>query len=388
MTCGIEPWYRYCLEGDMTSFLARIGWLITGNLEGGKEDAARTSEKPAVDLPPGSLPALAREISLLSRQKTRAIYRTTRVLNFLVAAGSFFIASATFELTPPGQWTNWNYFGLIASIVVLISALVLLGTQTDSYRELEHGRAALNKAQDLQTRGHRKDTQFAEIEEVYKAEIERLSHLQAGRDLIRAIIEDVASSQLHRTDEDVISRILSQAQRSLFLAHGFRLNEHYTICIYKAKQDPDSKKFKLHCVAHIRSIMCDLTESRTWAEGVGVAGVAYARKSEIVVPDLLAPQLGTLYNLPEKKQDDDSKYRSIVAEPIFLESSDPWGILVSTSSEPDHFSIKNRAFSEVAQSLAGMISLAIKVNRCKSGPRPTIAAISDTIPREAPVTGV
>lgn len=305
----------------------------------------------------------ARKVGEIFTKKSNAFRKTRRNLNIVIAACALVIALAHTEPIP--EMTGWDLIGLIAVVVVFFSSLVLVGTETDSGNELEFARAALAAAQEQQTITQVQARKFNEIEAVYESELERMSHLQAGRDLIRTIIEGVASSPTVQDEITVITRLLNQAQRALLIAHGFQLNEHYTICIYRAERDASSQRVTLRCAAHLRAIMCDVAVARPWPEGIGVAGMAYARNAEIVVPDLTAPELGTLYELPEKRTDDDNKYRSIVGEPIVPEGGELWGVLTATSSEPGHFSLDDRRYVDVAQSLAGMIALAISVNRAK-----------------------
>jgi GAF domain len=160
--------------------------------------------------------------------------------------------------------------------------------------------------------------------------------------------------------------MLKQARRALFLAHGFEMNDFHTICVYQRVMGSDGRP-ELVCRAHIRAIDCELALARVWKEGIGVAGTALAKATEVVVPDLTAPELGTLYNLREKKDEDDTRYRSIVAEPISLDGSGAlWGVLIATSSRAGHFSVQDRSYVNVTEALAGMISLAVKLVRGKS----------------------
>ena len=312
------------------------------------------------------LHALSEKIGRLFHDLAKAFSRFIQLCKYGAVLGAFFIAFATFALTPVKDWTLWNYIGVAGALIVFFAALGLILTETNTAAALESARSALAKAQAETTAAAIQVRQSNEIEKVYTTEIDRLSQLQAGRDLIRVILEDLLGSGKKQTDEEVITRILNQSQRSLLLAHGFVLKEHYSICVFKASLDADGKRSTLRCVAHLRSIMCDLSEARPWKEGVGVGGAAFARASEIVVPDLTAVQLGSFCEVPEKKKDDDTRYRSIVAEPIILGSDPtPWGVVTATTSVAGHFGLKDRRYVDVTHSLAGILALAIKVNRAK-----------------------
>lgn len=248
----------------------------------------------------------------------------------------------------------------VAEAVLFIATLFVLLTDKSSSNALAKAKEAMEDAEG-------KLLTIDSRDEVYLAEIERMESFQAARDVVRAILEAVALRETPYDEITVINMMLKQASRPLTLAHGFKLNEYYTICVYQKCVNDKTGVAELVCKAHIRAIDCDLKDARVWREGVGAAGIALARGQEVVVPDLLAEELGSLYSVPSRKVGDADRYRSIVAEPITGDLNDTlWGILVVTSSVPDHFSLDDRTYVNTAQSLAGMIGLAVKLTRSRN----------------------
>lgn len=290
--------------------------------------------------------------------RATALERLSVTSKLLTAIGAGIIPVATFA--------NWPILGDAAAAVVFVTTIFLLYTDKDTSTSLADARTAMDHALDQQAESEVGRRKYEAAEKAYNDELDRLSHFQAARDLVRAILEDVATSNSQLDEVSVIDRMLKTARHSLTLAHGFEMKDFHTICVYQ-RVVGSSGVAELICRAHLRTIDCDVKQARSWKEGVGAAGTALARGEEIVVPDLKAPELGTLYSLPEKKAEDDSRYRSIAAEPISLDGKkDLWGILVATSSVPAHFSLEDRSYVNVTQSLAGMIGLAVKLVRSKA----------------------
>jgi hypothetical protein len=304
------------------------------------------------------LKASSQALTQLLGSRATLLDRTVVFSKIASAIGIAVIAIATSA--------NWPAVVYVAAAVVFVLTVFSVFAEKDASTTLSNARLAMDRAIDQQAESESQRRTAEEVEDAYTEELERLSHFQAARDLVRAIFEDVATSQSTLDEIKVIDRILQQARRSLSLAHGFTMNDFYTICVYERVQVGGAAA-ELECKSHLRAIDCDLSKARKWKEGVGVAGTALARNEEIIVPDLQAPALGSLYNLPEKKADDDVRYRSIVAEPISLDGKGQlWGVLVATSSNAGHFSLEDRSYVDITQSLAGMISLAVKLVRSKT----------------------
>lgn len=313
-------------------------------------------------------PKIADELKATSRALTRLLGaratildRSAIVAKILAAMGAAVLAISKVVTVLPPEATH------VAAAVVFFATILVLFADKGKSSALADAREAMDKALDRESELESELRKYQAAEKAYNAELERLSHFQAARDLARAIFEEVATSTAPMDELAVIDLFLKQARRSLFLAHGFDMNDFHTICVYQRVDSSDGGN-ELVCKAHIRAIDCELAMARTWKAGVGAAGAALARREEVLVPDLKAPQLGSLYGIPEKKTDDEVRYRSIVAEPIALNGKNElWGVLVATSSRAGHFSMEDRSYADVAQSLAGMISLAVKLVRAKHG---------------------
>ena len=131
------------------------------------------------------------------------------------------------------------------------------------------------------------------------------------------------------------------------------------------------------CVAHARKIQCNIAEARQWEEGVGVAGVSYSMGNEIIIPDMSAPELGTVFNLNNNCRDYDAeRYRSMVAVPIRVgANSVPWGVAVVTTDQPHHFSVQSSdgvPTCEPIRAIAAMAALAVK--SLEIGELPSVSA--------------
>jgi hypothetical protein len=117
-----------------------------------------------------------------------------------------------------------------------------------------------------------------------------------------------------------------------------------------------------------RSIDCEIDAARVWPEGVGAGGVALSRGQEVLVPDLQAPELGTLHQIGDLRREHDAmRYRSIAAVPILVAREKlPWGVVVATSDRAGHFGIDQGTgvrTAEASRALAGMVALGVAMRR-------------------------
>ncbi|HEX8300721.1 GAF domain-containing protein [Sphingomonas sp.] len=163
--------------------------------------------------------------------------------------------------------------------------------------------------------------------------------------------------------EDVLSAFMDTTLRSLPISMGFQQADRWTICVYRASLNPQTDRYDLICVAHNRAIKCNASEARPWSEGIGVSGISYSNRSEIIVPNLQSASLGSMFNLAAGARDyDDERYRSIVSVPVKVDGQDrPWGVVVATSDRVDHFTPDDETglkTTEPVRSLAGMVALA------------------------------
>jgi hypothetical protein len=262
------------------------------------------------------------------------------------------------------RFTVWNVMGMAGAAVAGVGAIFLSLTEHDASKDLEYARAALETARDFDD----EIAAFNRSAEDTRRVIELYTAMRAMRAVIEQIMEAPNVDSLR-----AIELCLEAARRSLLIAFGFEIQEHWTIAVYIAEKNQQSGKNQLRLIADERSIPCPEEDARIWPEGVGVAGVAYAKVSEVIVPNLLSPELGSAFSLGSLTKDEDNqRYCSIAAVPISLRpGTPPWGIVVATSNRPGHFDIGQAPgiqTAEALRALAGMLVLAIKITTVRTSP--------------------
>lgn len=315
----------------------------------------------------GDLEKLAGKIGqAISARGKRHAKATKAVKGILIIGGALLVAIAQFMAVPNNvEFGAWPAFGIGGAALVVIGSLFVLFVDEDDNSEiLEDSRAAVAAAQEMRNAIDSAVEAFDEYEE----EVDTLIALYIATSFMGQAIKSIPD--VDTLDEvAIVEALLESAERSLQRALGFETRIHWTICVYRAEKDTETCKMNLRCIAQRRSIKCEPKNARSWPAGVGVAGASYSRGLEIVVPDLTAPELGNLYNLATMaKPEDYERYRSIAAVPIKIapDPADPWGVVVVTSDQPDHFYPDREPgvqSVEGARALAGMIELALKVGQ-------------------------
>lgn len=275
-----------------------------------------------------------------------------------VVIGSVVAGVAQFSALPPppeGQLLVMpiaNAIGIIATVIVGIGGLYVVLADKDAISELETARRLAQSARRL-------ESDLQDIENVV-LEARRAKELYLAVMRIRDMVE-IALSTPNVDIAKVIQACMTASERSLRMAFDFELEDHWTVSVYRANR-ANCFPADLECVAHLRSIPCDIKNARKWPEGIGVTGIAYARGTEVIIPDLAARELGTLHDITAlSKPEDGTRYRSIVGVPILVgPSHDKWGMVVATSDSPHHFSLYEDdgvKAAEAARALAAMIAL-------------------------------
>ncbi len=273
----------------------------------------------------------------------------------------------------PGQKIIAPEVALVSAVLVFAAIVTSLFLDRRSSPTLVDAKNALDAAIDEKIEFEEVQQKFEKIEDAYQNEIDRLSHLQAAREAIRVMLDDVAVSARDVADIELIERILVTVRRSLIIALGFESKHLYTIGVYEWNRKSALEASQLELRAHVRSIDCDITKAHKWKYGEGAAGEALAGNREVIYPDLTSPELGSQSEQGAGPKND-IRYRAIVAKPIMINQTEIWGMFCATSDQPGHFSTTNRAYVDVACSIAGMIGLALRINRLKRRiPRPTSA---------------
>ena len=113
-------------------------------------------------------------------------------------------------------------------------------------------------------------------------------------------------------------------------------DEYVNISVYKFNNILDG----LVCIGCYRSRPSDIHSThRTWMDGEGHVGKAFNLKSELICADATAPDVAPWIAAPQAKSDpkDKDKYVSLAAIPIAIDSDDPLGVFIVTSSQPYRF---------------------------------------------------
>ena len=258
-----------------------------------------------------------------------------------------------------GEFSSWTIAGIAGAALVAVGGVFVAMTETDIATTLDVARKAIDEARLRERRMERFDADSAKL----RREIGRGLELYNSMDVMRGAIEQSLSVP-GVSAANIIHTCLAAARNSLLVAFDFSIEDTWTICVFMAQPTKESDKIVLRAIAHARKIECDLTEAREWPEGVGVAGVSYSMGNEIIIPDMAAAELGTVFNLNANiRTYDMERYRSMVAIPIRVGADKvPWGVAVVTTDRPGHFDIEPAdgvPTSEPIRAIAAMAALAI-----------------------------
>lgn len=306
-----------------------------------------------------SLKQLAREISgAMSRRSRYHRFGVKFVKIVLVGFFTLLAGAAQFLSLQDGDRLGfWNYVGILSCLVVFLGAVFLIFTESDPDKELDLAQEALERARDVEA--------YSEYFIEYERSAERLTELIGAFERLRDVLERTAVSGF-QTEQKVLDDLMTTAGRHLSIAMAFAIEDHWTLCVYKAEIIDGSTI--LVCRAHERAIRCPIAEARSWPVGVGVSGVAFANRSEIVVPDMAAEGIGNLYGVPGLARSyDGDRYRSMVVVPVMVGADPiPWGVVIGTSSVEGHFTLdEDEGLSpvKVARTLAGMVALVVALSK-------------------------
>jgi hypothetical protein len=308
-----------------------------------------------------NLQELASEIGGFFEERYRRFSNVSMMIKLLLVIGGSVVAGVAHFQTEENTPSAWHVAGIFAALAVGVGGILLVIAEvSDPGKELETARKAVEVAREQE----RLIDQYGDYQEQYEITIDRAIELYRAVDQMRSVIQNVLT---HPTTDEIktIKALLEAAERSLKIASGFEIDEHWTLCVYRAQHDETSKRTVLKCVADLRSIPCNLELARKWPEGVGVAGVAYASGGEITVPNLQAAEIGNRFGTGAiSKDDDDDRYRSMVAVPVFTSyNTRPWGVVAATSDRMSHFLADEHPgirTSEATRALAGMVALALE----------------------------
>lgn len=287
----------------------------------------------------------------------------------LVIMGSTVAAGAALFSTgfswPPSAPQIVAITGLAVSLVGAIF-IVLVRRDEDHLHEA-HQALVMSEENDLKVQ--RSEQLLGYLEEVSF----QLRSLYFAYGAARNVLE--RSIAAHLLDEQkLIADMLLTMRLELRIALGFRTDHTWTIVVYRSELDKSDGYNYLRCIAHDRSIECDMGKARRWREGIGVAGMALAKNDEIVAPDILEPAAVSLFSLNGDwvRKEDLNRYRSMFAVPILVGTDTrPWGVVLASCSDPGHFlspdddidefgALNNK---EAVRAMAGVVALAVAACR-------------------------
>ena len=214
---------------------------------------------------------LSRKISELFVERARRFKRAS----FYVKAGLVVFASALvgaaqlLQIPEGGSLTVAQAVGLGASVLLVFGGIFVLITEEDASKELSLARLAAEEARDAAEALGVLD----ERDEILK----RVTHLYLTTREMRRVLERSAATELPLTT--TIRLLIGATHRLLPVAADFAQSDRWTICIYKTFESPAGGRDELACIDHLRAIPCEAKDARRWAEGVGVAGIAYATRA-------------------------------------------------------------------------------------------------------------
>jgi hypothetical protein len=305
---------------------------------------------------------LAGNVSTAVRETAGRFRRTSLFVKIaLLAIASAVVAIAQFsEFDLATGPSKSEIAGIIAALVVAIGAIFVIITEEDAPRQLAIAQDAIEAARAAEARYDA----VGELDE----HIERLIALYNAQNVMRGVIEQQAAAGSLAEDR-VVMGMMRAARRLLPIAMRFAQNDQWTIGIYKAVPSSEAAKFDLKCLAHHRAIECDPSEARVWREGTGIAGVCFTNGGDIIIPDLHAEGMRSVFGTAanEPRPYDSDRYRSMVAFPVKVQGlGRPWGVVTATSDRVGHFSaaeMRGLKPEEGARALSNMVALAVAVAR-------------------------
>lgn len=285
----------------------------------------------------------------------------------LLAGWASFFSGGEVIVLDPSKWSGQQIFGVIGVLLVFLGAWFLLKTEEKPGAAYDAHRA-LMRADELSS----ELDEAVQLLESYRVAAIGTTSLYVAYNGARGVLEQAA---LARVSDEVklIRDCLWSMKQDLQISLLFESTHTWTICVYKCEFNDDDQHNYLRCVAHERSIPCDLGDARLWKEGVGVGGMALAKDGEVVAPDILSHGAGTIFRLEGDivRRADLVRYRSMMAVPVSVDGdSKPWGVVLASCDQPEHFGAQGGMREhmglqpeEAVRTLAAVAALAIAICR-------------------------
>lgn len=308
---------------------------------------------------------------------SKAVFRGSKFIKIVLIIGGALAVAISLGIDVAHankEISAWTMLGLFGAGAVALGSIFDAVRETDASRAIALAHRAIENADQ---RGRELDEVVEEFDRFDDA-VTRGLDLYNSMDVMRGAIEQSLDlPEIHVPT--VIQTCLSAAENSLLGAFDFAVKDLWTICVFMAQPEKESDKVMLRCVAHLRKIPCDLSATRAWPEGVGVAGIAYSMNKEIIIKDMASPDTVVVFDLRNMGRDyDKARYASMVAVPITVGSSPrPWGVAVATSDQNSHFSPEESygvATTEPVRAIAAMTALAVKAVEAAKRQPPKVAS--------------
>jgi hypothetical protein len=234
---------------------------------------------------------------LAQQLRERSVRRTARVA--LGLKGGLIVCSS---LAAVSHFTGWPYVGVAVAVLAAVFGCTLVWLDRDSSDELWEAETAVAAARRRQSELDDRERGLDALEserlstfDEYDNATVRYSSLYTAMDGIRALI--LQAPRPARIDsEAAVLEVMEVHGHLLAISAGFRMEDRWTISIYRADPAPSGKR-DLRLIAHYRSSPCDLKGARVFPEGIGVVGVAYQRGADQIVPDITNPVANRVYGL-------------------------------------------------------------------------------------------
>jgi len=310
-------------------------------------------------------------------KRVHAVARVQRYLkNSFIAFGSLLVggfgAFSAASSWPPSAIQVAILFG---ALLTFVGGLVGIFSEQDPTELIDIARREAHKAE---AEAALSASRRAKLK-IFHSTVNELKSLYLVYNTCRGTLETALT---HDTTDEIklIENCLQGSRHDLRVALSLEMSDYWTLCVYRAEKDVN-EDITLRCVAHLRSVDCNIENARTWAVGVGIAGITYAKNSEVREPDVFAPKAGSSYmpNDSTSRPSDDDKYRSMFGVPIRVGSdTTSWGVIVATSSNSTHFG--NDKFEglppeEAVRTLAGVAAMAVAICRSNNLQTSTIEEI-------------
>ena len=343
--------------------------------------SAQSSE--TAGLGSSSIDGLADKIGQLSTDRAKAFSAASVVTKYVVVVAGAVATVAQFVRVENNTFSAEQVVGICAAIAVMVAAALLLRTDIDASEHLDEARLAVDAAQRALLLAERNQQIFA-VNNARRDEVDAENDQDFGRTLssllaIQTMRGAIEQSMVGIRDlNNLIESMLVASQSVLAVALGFETGDDFSVCIYRAEKSEDTNVlFSLRCVAHHRASPCDVANTRPFAEGRGVVGIAYSNRSEFVIPDLQAEGVVSMFDMVG---DDDAnaratareRYRSMAAFPVMVAGRKvPWGVCTATTDQLGHFTTARPVSAPhhmAVQLLAEMVALAVAVHSSPTDP--------------------